>query len=62
MTKSESDMVTKVISHLVTDTLPVLVMKAHFHYYLWVGIYCQSPLKTDTNLQVVVENSFFTTT
>ena len=36
--------------------------KCIFHYYLWVGIYCQSPLRTDTNLQVVVENSFFTTT
>ena len=51
-------MVTKVITHLLTDTLPELVMQSAFHYYLWVGIYCQSPLRTDTNLQVVVENSF----
>ena len=58
MTKSKSGMVTRDITHLLTDTLPVPVIKMHFHYYLWVGIYHQSPLRTDTNLQVVEENSF----
>ena len=30
MTKSESGMVTEVITHLLTDTLPVLVIKSVF--------------------------------
>ena len=38
------------------------IYKVHFLYYLWVGIYCHSPLWTDTNQQIVVENSFYTTT
>ena len=34
------------------------VFKVHFCYYLWVGVYCYSPLWTDANLQIVVENYF----
>ena len=30
MTKSKSGMVTKVITHLPTDTLPVLIIKSAF--------------------------------
>ena len=48
MTKSKSGMVTEVITHLLTDTLPVLVIKRAF-----------SPLGTDTNPQVIVENCPF---
>ena len=51
-------MIIKVVTHLLTVTLPVVVIESAFHYYLWIGIYCQSPLGTDTNLQVVVENFF----
>ena len=37
--------------HLLKDTLPLPVIKGVYLCYLWVGIYCQSPLGTDTNLQ-----------
>ena len=48
-------MVTKVITHLLTDTLSVLVIKSAFSL---LPLRSHSPLGTDTNLQVVVENSF----
>ena len=63
MSKSKSGMVTKVITHLLTDTLPVRLIKSTFSL-LPLGrylLYCQSPLRTDTNLWVVVEILFTTT-
>ena len=58
MTKSKSDMVAKGITHLVTNTLPVLVISSAFSLLLLGTIYCQLLLWTDANLQIVVENSF----
>ena len=37
-------------SHLVK------IDKVNFHYYLWIGICCHSPIWTDTSLQVVAED------
>ena len=54
MKKSKSDMVTRGITHLATHSLLVLVIQRVFSL-LPLGIYCHSP---DTNLQIVVENSF----
>ena len=60
--KSKSGMVNRGITYLVTDTLLAVVIQLHFHYYLWVGFYCHSPLRRDTNLQIVLESYFLTTT
>ena len=49
------------ITHLLTDTLPVLVIKSAFSLLSPGSYLCQSPLRTDTNLQVVEEKSFTTT-
>ena len=53
--KYKKGMVTKGITHKATNALPVVV---HFHYYLWVDIYCQSPHWRDTIPDIVMEISF----
>ena len=62
MTKSESGMVTKVITHLLTDTLSVLVIKRTFSL-LPLGRYLL-PITTRTRYQSTCSSGkfFFTTT
>ena len=39
ITKSKSGKVTRAITHRAINTLSVVVIQVHFHYYLWVGRY-----------------------
>ena len=45
MIKSRNDMVTRSITHLATDALPVIEIESTFSLlqYLWVEIYCHYP-------------------
>ena len=62
MTKSKSGMVTKVIIHMLTDTLPVLVIKSAFSL-LPLGRYLL-PVTTQKRYQSTGSSGkfFFTTT
>ena len=60
MTKSKNYMVTRCITYLMTNVLPVVAM--HFYYYLWVGIHCHWLHWIDIHIDVVREISFETTT
>ena len=59
MIRFKSGMSTGGITHLATNTLPILVIQSVFPLLpLSTYIYCHSPLSTDTNLQKEAENSF----
>ena len=55
-------MVAKVMTHLLTDILPVQVIKSAFSLLPLGGYLLPVTTQTGTNLQIVEKNSFFTTT